>query len=160
MFYKRVPVTHLQFVCRIEKEKNALQAEGDDLAVSLETLQKQKVLCIVAFVCFYWWLIDYALVVVLSNGLFVCCSQRLNRTNRTEPSRNNLMIISTRWEKRLSNGQKITSVICLVKRDAKVQWKPDFSNLRGKRNLVREIRDKNCSFRLSEVNRRGNNFFI
>lgn len=29
---------------RIEKEKNALQAEGDDLSVSLETLQKQKVL--------------------------------------------------------------------------------------------------------------------
>ena len=28
---------------RVEKEKNALQSEGDDLAVSLETLQKQKV---------------------------------------------------------------------------------------------------------------------
>ena len=31
------------FTRRIEKEKNALQSEGDDLAVSLETLQKQKV---------------------------------------------------------------------------------------------------------------------
>ena len=33
----------LNYVRRVEKEKNALQAEGDDLAVSLETLQKQKV---------------------------------------------------------------------------------------------------------------------
>lgn len=33
----------VECLCRIEKEKNALQAEGDDLSVSLETLQKQKV---------------------------------------------------------------------------------------------------------------------
>ena len=37
---------------RIEKEKNALQAEGDDLSVSLETLQKQKVLYNAAAVYF------------------------------------------------------------------------------------------------------------
>ena len=36
---------------RIEKEKNALQAEGDDLSVSLETLQKQKVLYNATVVC-------------------------------------------------------------------------------------------------------------
>lgn len=33
----------VELLCRIEKERNALQAEGDDLSVSLETLQKQKV---------------------------------------------------------------------------------------------------------------------
>ena len=37
------PNQMLNYVRRVEKEKNALQAEGDDLAVSLETLQKQKV---------------------------------------------------------------------------------------------------------------------
>ena len=43
----------IKFVRRIEKEKNALQAEGDDLAVSLETLQKQKVLRKGAVMCLY-----------------------------------------------------------------------------------------------------------
>lgn len=38
-----VHLPDVNFVCRIEKEKNALQSEGDDLSVSLETLQKQKV---------------------------------------------------------------------------------------------------------------------
>ena len=36
---------------RVEKEKNALQSEGDDLAVSLETLQKQKVSIFIGYPC-------------------------------------------------------------------------------------------------------------
>lgn len=36
---------------RVEKEKNALQSEGDDLAVSLETLQKQKVSIFMGYPC-------------------------------------------------------------------------------------------------------------
>lgn len=55
--------SYIKFVRRIEKEKNALQAEGDDLAVSLETLQKQKVLHNAA-VCVF---------LLLTNRLCTCC---------------------------------------------------------------------------------------
>lgn len=66
----------IKFICRIEKEKNALQAEGDDLAVSLETLQKQKVLCsfLVCLLTIYCasCLFSLFVVVFLTVGLFCC----------------------------------------------------------------------------------------
>ena len=86
----------VECLCRIEKEKNALQAEGDDLSVSLETLQKQKVFCTYTISLQANFLFSVFLFILSHLFNVVLIFVRPSPTSRIEPLRSSLMTTNTR----------------------------------------------------------------